>query len=111
MLTMSYKDILIAVLLIVVIILAIYLIVLLKRLMPTVKNLNKITDDACDITKAAKESMGEVQNIVKDFEKTSNGLNRSLKNVCRLFDGNKNTVSAITHLANASAAIVNLFKK
>ena len=111
MLTMSYKDILIAVLLIIAIIFVIYLIVLIKKLMPSVKNLNKITDDAVEITKAAKSSLSDVQKVVTDLEGTAKGVNKSLNNVCKLLDGNKNTVSAVTHLANAAAAIVNLFKK
>lgn len=110
MLTMSYKDILIAVLLLLTIILVIYLIVLIKRMMPSVKKLQQITDEALEITKSAKESLTDVQKVVSEIKVTAKDANKSVRGVTRLLDSNKNTVSAVTHLANAAAAIINLFK-
>jgi len=111
MVTLTYQDILIAVLLVLAIILVIYFIVIAKRLLPVVKNLDQISKDAMDITKSAKESIDEVEHIVKDAKKSSVELGASVKKVCNLLDGKKNTIGALTTLTNAAASLVNLLKK
>ena len=111
MITLTYKDILVSVLFLCLIILAIYLIVFIKRLMPLVKKFDKIATDAQEITESAKGSLTDINKIVKEAETSTQKITASVNNVCKLVDGKKNTFNALTSLTNASAAIINLFKK
>lgn len=111
MISLSYRDLLLAILLIAVIILVIYLIALIKRLMPVVRNLTQVSEDAIEITKLAKKDMAQIDIVVTDAGSTATQLKKSLGSVCKLLDGNKNTVSAVTNLTNAIAGLANLLKK
>ena len=111
MVTMSYLDMLIAVLLVAAIILVIYLIILLKKLSPSIETLQSVMKNCDELTASANKSVQEIEVLVDDVKVAANDMGTSLGSVCELIDGNQNTISAITNLVNSTASIAGLFKR
>lgn len=91
----------------------IFLMVLLGRLSASVKNLettmakvNTLLDDVDVIVSDTKEITGETKKALKK-------ASVSVNTVCKIIDDNKNPITAITNLANATASISSIlgFKK
>jgi len=111
MVTLSYKDLLIGVLLICAIVLIIYLIGILRKLGPILNNLSQISEDAKKLTAEAINGVDEIKKVSKKAGDGVEKISSSVGNVVNLLDGNKNTVKALTNITNATAGLVNLFKK
>ncbi len=111
MVTMSYFEILLAILLIAAIVLVVYLIILLKKLSPSLDTLQSVMKNCDELTASANKSVQEIEVLVDDVKVAANDMGASLGSVCELIDGNQNTISAITNLVNSTASIAGLFKK
>lgn len=85
-------------------VLIIYFILLIKNLVVTVKSANKIMADVQVISGVAAEGAQEASKLVTD-------VSQSVGSISELIKGNKSTVTALTNLINAVAALRNLATK
>ena len=99
MITIDVKLALICLVLIAVFVLLIFLIVLVKNAITTIKNVNKITEDAAVITAIAKEKTVDINDLLSDFKSAGQDLVEAIK-------GKKNLLGAIANLAKAGASVV-----
>lgn len=87
-----------------ILILLFYCIRLVKNLIPTVKTLNRILEDANVISGIAVESTQEVQKIVGD-------VTTSVSSVADIIKGNQSVIAALTSIINALSSLKNLLRK
>lgn len=87
-----------------VLILLFYCIQLVRNLIPTVKTLNKILEDANEISGVAVESTHEVKRIVGD-------VTTSVGTMADIIKGNQNVIAAFTSIINALGSLKNLLRK
>ena len=81
-----------------------YCVSLMRNLIVTVKNTNKILEDAQVISGIAAEKSKEIDKIIGDASFTVGKVSDAVK-------GNQNLISALTSVVNASASLKNLIKK
>ncbi|MCQ2553926.1 MAG: hypothetical protein MJ150_06450 [Clostridia bacterium] len=108
--TLTIGQLLTWVLIIVGIIAVIYLIVLLARIVKltapltdTVTKTNKILDDVSVITQNAADGTTDAKEAV-------HAASAALKDLSKMMDSNKGTISAVTNLVNASSSIASIAK-
>ncbi|MDD6254570.1 MAG: hypothetical protein PUA82_00915 [Eubacteriales bacterium] len=85
-----------------VILLLIYLIRVVRALLPTLKNVEKITDDAGRLTGMASDAAAGAEDAV-------NSLMESTDDMADFIANNKSTVKALVSFINAVVAIKQLF--
>lgn len=103
MITIDLKYTLICLVFVALIILLIFLCVLAKNLITTVKNMNKVIDDASVVSGIASDKAMQVDGIVGDLGSALNDLTAAMK-------GNQSLVGAMTNVAKAAASTVSYFK-
>ncbi|HVI41314.1 MAG TPA: hypothetical protein VM577_11700 [Anaerovoracaceae bacterium] len=87
-----------------VLVLLIYCIVFVKNLIPAIKNMTKVLEDAQVISGIAADNAKEVDKIIGDFSSSVGSISDIIK-------GNQSVVAAITSLINAIGSIKNLLQK
>lgn len=87
-----------------VLVLIIYCIVFVKNLIPAVKNMNKILENAQVISGIAAENAQEMNKIISDFSS-------SVGKISDIIKGNQSVVAALTSLVNAVGSLKNLLEK
>ena len=102
--TISLTELLLAMLILAGIILLIYLIVMVAKLLPSLKSLSKILSDVEVISGVAKDTTVDAKGAFKK-------LSGSVTDVADMLKGNKSIVSAGSSLVNAAAALKGLTKK
>ena len=81
-----------------------YCVAFMRGLVITVKNTNKILEDAQVISNIAAEKSKEIDRMVDDVTSSVGKFSEAVK-------GNQNIVSALTSVVNATASLRNLIKK
>lgn len=87
-----------------VLVLLIYCISFVKNLIPAVKNMNRILEDAQVISGIAANNAKEVDKIIGD-------LSSSVGSISDIIKGNQSVVAALTSLVNAVGSLKNLLHK
>ncbi|HYE66996.1 MAG TPA: hypothetical protein VEA58_00205 [Anaerovoracaceae bacterium] len=87
-----------------VLVLIIYCISFVKNLIPAIKNMNKILEDAQVISGIAADNAKEVNKIIGD-------LSSSVGSISDIIKGNQSVVAALTSLVNAIGSLRNLLQK
>jgi uncharacterized protein YoxC len=87
-----------------VLVLLIYCISFVKNLIPVVKSMNKILEDAQVISGIAADNAKEVDKIIGD-------LSSSIGSISDIIKGNQSVVAALTSLVNAIGSLKNLLQK
>ena len=103
MITINVQTALVGILLLALIILVIFLILLARKLMVTVDNINRITSDAGEVSQILASRSTEVNDVVGDLGSALNGISSAMQ-------GNQNLVGAITNLGKAVASMANYVK-
>ena len=96
--TLDLKTLLIALVLIALIVLIIYVIMLVKKLMVTLANTDKVLEDLEVVTSIAAERSQDVDSIITNVSGTVADLSDAVK-------GNQSTVSAIASIVKSAASI------
>lgn len=87
-----------------VLVLLLYCIIFVKNLIPAVKNMNKILEDAQVISGIAADNAKELDKIVGDVSSSVSSLSDVIK-------GNQSFIAALTSLVNAIGSLKNLLQK
>lgn len=87
-----------------ILILIFYCICFVRSLIPAVKTMTKILEDANVISGIAAESTQDVQKVIGD-------VTESVGNISEILKGNQSIVAALTSIVNALASLKNLLKK
>jgi len=103
MITIDVKYTLICLVLIALFVLLIYLAVLAKNLITTVKNTNKVIEDASVVSGIASDKATELDDIVGDLTGAVNDVTKAMK-------GNQSLIGALTNMAKAIASTVSYVK-
>lgn len=82
-------------------VLLIYCILFVRNLIPALKNVTKILEDAQVISGIAAENAKEVDKIIGD-------VSFSVDNISNLIKGNQSVIAALTSLINALGSLKNL---
>ena len=102
--TISLTELLLAMLILAGIILLIYLIVMVAKLLPSLKSLSKILSDVETMSGVAKDATVDAKGAFKK-------LSGSVVDLSEMLKGNKSIVSAGSSIVNAAAAVKGLVKK
>jgi len=103
MITIDVKYTLICLVLLALFVLIIYLAVLTKNLITTVKNANKVVDDASVVSGIAADKATQLDDIVGDVSGAVSDLTNAMK-------GNQSLIGALTNVAKAIAATASYIK-
>ena len=85
-------------------VLIIYSIIFVRTMIPAIKNMNKILEDAQVISAIAAENAQGVQKIIVD-------VSTSVGSVSEIIKGNQSVIAAVTSLINAIGSLKNLLRK
>ena len=99
MITIDLKYTLVCLVLIALFVLLIMLAVLVKNLVSTIKNLNKVVDDASTVSKVASDRASQVDGIVGDLGEVTTAMK-----------GNRSLIGAVTNLAKAVSSMFAYFR-
>lgn len=103
MITINVKSALICLLFIALIIFVIYLIVLMKNLIKSVKETNKILEDTAVITGIAAEKAVQIDSIITDVQ-------GAVADVSQAVLGQKNLIGALTNIVKALGSLAAIFR-
>ena len=103
MIQIEIKTALIYLLLVAAVVLVCYLIVVVKNLVTTIKNVNKILEDASVVSGVAAEKSLEVNDMIGD-------LQAAIADVSSAVKGDSSTFGAVANVAKTAASLKNLFK-
>ena len=87
-----------------VLVLLIYCIIVVKNLIPVIKNVNKILEDSRVISGIAAENAKEVDKIIGD-------VSSSVGSISDIIKGNQSVIAALTNLVNAIGSLRNLLQR
>lgn len=87
-----------------VLVLIVYCIVFVKNLIPAVKNMTKILEDAQVISGIAADNAKEVDKIIGE-------VSTSVGSISDIIKGNQSVIAALTSLVNAIGSLKNLLQK
>lgn len=104
MITIDVKYTLICLVLLALFVLLVYLAVLAKNLITTVKNANKVVEDAAVVSGIASDKATQLDDIVGDLSSAVDDITKAMK-------GNQNLIGALTNMAKAVASTVSYVKK
>lgn len=102
--TFTLKEAGIFLIFVAVIILLIYVIILVRGLIPAVKNTKKITDDAAVITSIARKRTEDLDGVLDDVTDSVHGLSEALK-------GKESLVQSLSSIGKAITSLIGLLKK
>jgi len=85
-------------------VLLIYCIIFVKNLIPAVKNMNKILEDAQVISGIAADNAKDIDNIIDE-------MSSSVSSISDVIKGNQSVIAALTSLVNAIGSLKNLLQK
>lgn len=102
--TITWQGALLTAIAVLGIILLIYLIVLISNLIKTVKNANKVLEDAQVISAIAADKAKKIDGIV-------DGISDTVSTVVDTVNGNKNIISAATNVVNAAAGLAGMVNR
>ncbi|MGN0658858.1 MAG: hypothetical protein ACI4LA_04560 [Emergencia sp.] len=102
--TIDVKSALIFLLLAALIVLVVYLIIIARNLVKTIKETNKILEDASVISGVAAEKSVQIDGIVSDVQSAVSDLSQAVK-------GQQNMMGAAANLVKALGSLVAIFKK
>ncbi|MBR0600450.1 hypothetical protein [Sinanaerobacter chloroacetimidivorans] len=85
-------------------VLIIYCILFVRSLIPTIKNMNRILEDAQVISSIAAENAQGVNKIIGD-------VSSSVGSISDIIKGNQSVVAALTSLVNAIGSLKNLLNR
>lgn len=103
MITIDVKYTLICLVLVALFVLLIYLAVLAKNLIKTVKNANKVIDDASVVSGITADKATQIDDIVGDISGAVEDLTKAMK-------GNQSLIGALTNVVKAVGATASYFK-
>lgn len=103
MITIDIKTALIYLLLVAAVVLVCYLIVVAKNLVTTIKNVNKILEDASVVSGVAAEKSLEVNDMIDNIQTAVADVSSAVK-------GDASTFGAVANIAKTAASLRNLFK-
>ena len=86
-----------------VLVLIIYCIIFVRNLIPTIKNMNKILEDAQVISGIAADNAKEVDKIISE-------VSTSVGSISDVIKGNQSVIAALTSLVNAIGSLKNLLQ-
>ena len=101
--TISVQALLIAVLLVAAIVVLIFLAVLIARLLPTVKKLNAVLDDAKEVSAFAAKETSKADGILT-------GMGDSVSAIAANLSANRNTIKNLSSLVGAATSIIGVAK-
>ncbi|MCL1809301.1 MAG: hypothetical protein FWG42_05945 [Clostridiales bacterium] len=101
--TISFKEACLMMISVGLVVLIAYAIVVMKNLVVTVKQANKILENTEVITKVAADKSKEVDKLVSEVA-------ASVGSVSDILKGNQSKISAFTSIINAFASLKNLLK-
>lgn len=101
--TVTLKGILLTVIALLVIVLLIYAIMLLRKLLGTLKQVDEILTDTQTVTNIAAERVQQADGIVGD-------LGESVAVMVKAVKGNQSTVAALTHITDAVSSLVGILR-
>ena len=101
--TISLTQLLLGMLIIAGIVFVIYLIVLIGKLIPAMKHLTKVLENAEKLTDEAVVG-------VESAKETITKVGASVRNVAEVMDGNQGMIKNATSLVKAGASLVGMFK-
>lgn len=87
-----------------ILVLLIYCIVFVKNLIPAIKNINKILEDAQVISGIAADNAKDVNKIIGE-------VSSSVGSISDIIKGNQSVVAALTSLVNAVGSLKNLLQR
>ena len=97
------KTALIYLLLVAAVVLVCYLIVVVKNLVTTIKNVNRILEDASVVSGVAAEKSLELNDMISNVQAAVADVSSAVK-------GDAGTFGAVANVAKTAASIKNLFK-
>ncbi len=103
-LTITWEGLLLTVLAVAGIILLVYLILLIRKLLDTLKQVDKILLDAKVVSGIAADKANKVDGII-------DGVGDTVGNVVNAIKGNQNVVKAATNFVNATSSLAGMFRK
>jgi len=108
--TFTLEQLLIWVLLIAAIVAVIILISVLVKASAAMKGLNDTLTNANKLLENTNDIVADVKEVTHDTKLTIKKAENSVEGFCKIIDDNKNSITAITNLANAGASLASLFK-
>ncbi len=103
MITIDVKTALIYLLLAAAVVLVCYLIVVVKNLVTTIKNVNRILEDASVVSGVAAEKSLELNDMLSNVQAAVADVSSAVK-------GDSSTFGAVANVAKTAASLKNLFK-
>ena len=103
-LTITWEGVLLSVLAIAGIVLLVYLIILLRKVIETLKEVDQILADAKVISNVAADKAQKVDGLI-------DGAADTVGTVVNAIKGNQSMVSAATNFVNATSSFANIMKK
>ncbi len=104
MITINVKYALLCVLFIAIIILVIYLIIIAKNLVKTIKETNKILQDAAVVSKIAAEKAVQIDGVVDDVQAAVSDLSKAVR-------GEQNLVATFSNMIKALGPLLAFFRQ
>ena len=101
--TISLQALLIAILIVTAIVVLIFLAVLIAKLIPTIKKLNDVLDDAKQVTSFAADQTNKADGIIT-------GMGDSVSAIATNLKANKNTIKNLSSLVGAATSIIGVAK-
>ncbi|MBR5739879.1 MAG: hypothetical protein IKX81_01155 [Firmicutes bacterium] len=101
--TISLQALLIAILIVTAIVVLIFLAVLIARLLPTIKKLNDVLDDAKQVTAFAADQTNKADGILT-------GMGDSVSAIATNLRANRNTIKNLSSLVGAATSIIGVAK-
>lgn len=102
--TVTLKGVLLTVIALLLIILLVFTIVLLRKLIDSLKQLDVILADTHTVTNIAADRVKQADEMVGE-------VGESLATVVEALKGNQSTVAALTHITDAASALLGILRK
>lgn len=103
MVTVDLKSLVLVLLLLALIVLVVYLIIMVANLIPSLKKLSRILDDAKTVTGIVQEKAVETKPAIDDLTKAVAGFASAAK-------GNETSIASVSNLAKAMSSMVSIIK-
>ena len=103
MITIDVKTALLYLLLVAAIVLVGYLIVVVKNLVTTIKEVNKILADASVVSGVAAEKAVQLDEVVGEVQAAVADVSKAVK-------GEQSTIGAVSNFAKATSSLVSVFR-
>ncbi|MBQ7702750.1 MAG: hypothetical protein IJT40_00080 [Firmicutes bacterium] len=101
--TISLQTLLIAILIVAAIVVLIFIAVLIAKLLPTIKKLNDVLDDAKQVTAFAANQTNKADGIIT-------GMGDSVSAIATNLKANRNTIKNLSSLVGAATSIIGVAK-